>query len=307
MERKFDVISVGELNADIILSLDREPELGKELMTDKGTLTLGSSTALCSVAMARLGLDVGFFGKVGPDVLGRFVVDALESLGVDGSMVRSDGSATGFTVSLSYPTDRALVTFSGSISELTESDIPDDVLMKGRHLHVASLFLQKGMLPGWIDLLRRAKSLGLTVSSDCGWDPEEKWDLPLAKLLEYVDVFLPSESELLAWTKASSVSEALSLIDNGRTTIVVKLGSKGAVALHQGQRYEQPSFPVVVQDTTGAGDAFNAGYVWAFLNGHTVSDCLRFAAACGALAVSTVGAGAAFDSAQDVEAFLARG
>src|SRR3954452_10157774 len=109
------VLVVGELNVDLILSgYSTFPALGKEILVNDLTLTLGSSSAICAAGIARLGDCVSFLGKAGCDPWGDFCVAALHSAGVDTSPVLRDASVkTGLTASFSSSRDRALVTYLG--------------------------------------------------------------------------------------------------------------------------------------------------------------------------------------------------
>ena len=99
MEREFDVIVVGELNIDLILNqIDGSPVVGKEILAGKMELALGSSSAICASNLSSLGLKVGFIGKLGNDVFGRFVIEQLEAKGVDTSMIIIDENLMCFSV-----------------------------------------------------------------------------------------------------------------------------------------------------------------------------------------------------------------
>ena len=91
MTREFDVIVVGELNVDLIFNqVNGFPEVGKEILSDHMTLTLGSSSAICASNLSSLGLKVAFIGKIGNDIFGQFVIDKLNRSGVDTSMLMID-------------------------------------------------------------------------------------------------------------------------------------------------------------------------------------------------------------------------
>src|SRR5262245_5146886 len=121
------ILIAGELNLDLVLqNYHSFPELGKEVLVDDLSLTLGSASAICAAGLARLGDNVAFAGKLGADAWGDLVVERLRELGIDLQYVIRDATIkTGMTVSISSPRDRALVTYLGSIAELRESDIKD--------------------------------------------------------------------------------------------------------------------------------------------------------------------------------------
>lgn len=302
------VLVVGELNVDLVLqNYQTFPSLGKEVLVENLSLTMGSASAICAAGIARLGTPVGFVGKVGCDAWGDLVLNRLRELGVDVTYVmRRPEITTGITVSISSPTDRAMVTYLGSIESLLESEVETAWFTGWRHLHVASFFLQRKLRPHVRQLLARAKAAGLTTSLDPGCDPEERWGQDLVDALMDVDLFFPNEVELAGVTGESDPERALQKLQNGRTTTVAKLGSKGAIAVEpSGQVTTMPAFRVVPVDTTGAGDSFNAGFLHAWLKGRTIEESMRFAAACGAISTQGIGGTTAQASEAEAEAWLA--
>jgi len=165
--------------------------------------------------------------------------------------------------------------------------------------------LQRGLRPWLPALYRAAKEAGLTTSLDSGWDPEGRWECDFFDVLSYVDFFLPNEVEALHFTGASTVGEAAAELSRYAGTVVVKLAQEGTMAQSSEQVWQAPAFEVKVVDTTGAGDAFNAGFLYArIVEGRSMSDALRFANACGAIAVTTVGGATSTASAAEVDAFI---
>lgn len=285
------VLIAGELNVDLVLQNPRSfPVLGRETLVQGVSLTVGSASAICASALAKLGEQVTFIGKVGCDAWGDLCLKSLRELGIDCSLVKRDESlTTGITVSITWANDRALLTYLGSIAALQASDVLNEYFRGCRHLHVSSFFLQRALRPGLKSLLARAHENGLTTSIDPGFDPEEEWGGDLIDTLHEVDVFLPNEVELAAISGKENPIEALQTLENGRTLTVAKLGSKGCVTLRNGDIVRVPAFAVSPIDTTGAGDSFNAGFLHAWLRGMDVQDAMRFGAACGA--ISTLGLG----------------
>jgi len=301
------ILVIGELNVDLIFrGLPSLPVLGQELLGDDLQMALGSSSAICASWLAALGAAVDFWGKVGRDLYGEFVVGELErrGIGTDG-VIRAPDIRTGVTISLTYPNDRAMLTYLGSIAALRLDDLDLSRLARYNHLHSASIFLQRGLRPGLPTLYRTAKESGLTTSLDSGWDPEEQWGRDIFDVLPYVDFFVPNEVEALYFTGASAVEKAVAELSRCAGAVVVKLGREGALAQAGEQVWKAPGFEVEAMDTTGAGDAFNAGFMYAHIvEGRPIPDALRFANACGAFAVTTIGGPTAALSAAEVEAFI---
>lgn len=301
------ILVIGELNVDLIFSgLPSLPILGQELLCDDFHTALGSSSAICASWLVALGATVDFWGKVGHDAYGEFVVSELERRGIGTSGIIHDPDIrTGVTVSLTYPHDRALFTYLGSIAALRLDDLDLTLLPRYDHLHSASIFLQQGLRPRLSVLYQTAREAGLTTSLDSGWDPEGRWGHDIFDVLPHVDFFLPNEVEALHFTGASTVEEAAAELSRYAGTVLVKLGKEGAMARSGGQIWQASAFEVEVVDTTGAGDAFNAGFLYArIVEGRCMSDALRFANACGAIAVTTVGGATSPPSAAEVDAFI---
>ncbi len=286
----YDILVAGEINPDLILSGDVVPEFGQvEKLVDSATLTIGSSSAIFACGAARLGLKVAFIGVCGEDVFGRFMLDEMSKRNVDVTnvIVRSDGQ-TGLSVILNNQTDRAILTHPGLIAELRASDIPDALLTQSRHLHVASYFLQTNLQPDLPNLFRRARSFGLTTSLDTNYDPSEKW-LGFDELLSVTDVFLPNQTEALSITHSQNVESASKQLSQKAKLVAVKLGAEGALACKENTIAYAESISVNVVDTVGAGDSFDAGFIYGYLNGWQMEKSLRLACVCGALSTQQSG------------------
>ena len=299
------VLVVGEINVDLILQgYHVFPEPGKEVLVDDFVMVLGSASAICAMGLARLGDPVAFLGKTGADPWGRFCLAAMAERGIDVSRVVQDPVLkTGVTVAISSPSDRALVSFLGSIAALSSEDVGPDALRGSSHLHISSFFLQERLRPGVRELFARARGEGLTTSLDTGCDPADRWE-DVRDVLTEVDVFFPNEVELRGISGSEDPAEGLGRLDNGRTRIVAKLGAQGAMTLEGGEPLRVPAYRVAPVDTTGAGDSFNAGFLHAWLAERPIADCLRLGAACGALSTRGLGGTATQPTADEAAAFM---
>jgi len=288
--KPFDILVAGEINPDLILSGNFMPEFGQvEKLVDSASLAIGSSSAIFACGAARLGLRVALIGVCGKDVFGRFMLDEMQKHGVDVSnvIVRPDGQ-TGLSVILNDRTDRAILTHPGLMAELQASDIPDSLLGQARHLHVASYFLQTKLQPGLPALFQRARSLGLTTSPDTNYDPSKKWQ-GFDELLAVTNVFLPNETEVKSLTGAENIDEAANWLQFRVEAAAIKLGAQGALGVSRSQRVQVDSIPVNVVDTVGAGDSFDAGFIYGYLEGWPLKKSLQLEAVCGALSTQKAG------------------
>lgn len=293
--KNIDVVVVGELNADLILTGEVTPQFGQaEKLVDDATLTLGSSSAIFACGVARLGLRVAFIGKIGNDEFGRFVKSYLENRGVDTSGVVVDEQIkTGLSVILSRGNDRAILTYAGSIAALRYEEINQALLARARHLHLGSYFLLNALRPNIPRLFDQAHAHGLSVSLDTNYDPTEMWDSGLAETLIRTDIFLPNAAELRAVTRSADIETALEAIIKQTPLVAVKLGPTGAVARRGTETIRADSLPVAVVDTTGAGDSFDAGFIYGYLANWELLRALRLGCICGALSTRAAGGTAA--------------
>ncbi|HEX5617191.1 MAG TPA: carbohydrate kinase family protein [Solirubrobacteraceae bacterium] len=281
-----DLLVVGDLNADLVLrGGEIEPTFDqREQFVDHAELVLGGSGGIMAAGAAKLGLDVAMVGCVGDDPLGTVMIDALAQAGVDTSAVlRTAAAATGISVALARPGDRAILTAAGALAHLQAEDVSRELLARARHVHVASPFLQDGLRPGLQALAGAARSTSL----DPGWDPREEWSLPI----EAFDVLLPNaeEARRLAGRADGDVEAAARELAARGPTVVVKLGADGAVAVDGGETIRVPAHPVEPVDSTGAGDSFDAGFLAARLSGAGLADAVALGCACGALSTRRSG------------------
>jgi sugar/nucleoside kinase (ribokinase family) len=290
MASLFDVLVAGEINPDLILSGDVEPSFGQvEKLVDSADLTIGSSSAIFACGAARLGLKVAMIGKCGDDVFGRFMLDEMQKRNVDiENVIIVAGGSTGLSVILARGADRAILTHLGLIPTLKAEDIPEDLLRQSRHLHVASYFLQTALQPGLPGLFARARSLGLTTSLDPNYDPSEKWQ-GFDTLLSQTNLFLPNEAEACSLARAEAAELAADRLSEKVETLAVKLGAEGALGMDKKRKTRVASIPVEVVDTVGAGDSFDAGFIYGCLQGWPIEKTLHAATICGALSTRAAG------------------
>jgi sugar/nucleoside kinase (ribokinase family) len=289
-----DLLVLGDVNPDLVLAADDPvPAFGQaERLIDDARLTIGGSGAITACGAARLGVDTALAGVVGDDLFGAFMTTALRDRGVDVAAVTvASDRATGLTVVLAAPDDRAMLTFPGTCADLTCDDVAAELLASVSHVHVSAYFLQTALAPGLPDLFRRAHAVGATTSIDPNWDPAQRWDGGLTALLADTDLFLPNEEEVTRIAGVGDVSEAAVALARTGATVIVKRGGKGALAARaDGSPVTVETLPGIVPvDTVGAGDSFNAGVIAATLAGAGLNDALALGCACGALSTQAAG------------------
>jgi sugar/nucleoside kinase (ribokinase family) len=285
--KPFDLLVIGELNIDLILSGgDIKPRFGQaEQLVDDVSLMLGGSTAILACGAAVLGLKVTFASEIGQDEFGSYLLRELKQRKVDTSYISiSQKVKTGITVHLSLPDDRAMLTYAGTMATFSGAGVGRDLISQARHVHMSSYFLQPGVQPFVPEIFTLAHQCGATTSLDTGWDPSEVWASGMKDVLKVTDIFLPNEREAMAISGETSSEAAMEHLAETIPLVVVKQGSHGAIACQSGIKYSIPAFPIVPVETTGAGDNFNAGFLYAYINQLPIMECLRWGAACGAMA-----------------------
>jgi sugar/nucleoside kinase (ribokinase family) len=304
--KSFDISIAGELNLDLIFyGLPATMPTERELLATGFRVTLGSSSAIVAHNAAALGACVSISSLVGRDDFGRLAVDRLSAMGVDTTHAAVHKSiATGVTVILPHGEERHILTYLGTISELSVADLDFDFLTQARHFHLSSLYLQRGLQAGLPDLFRRLREAGLTISLDTNDDPDDQWANPLLDLLPYVDVFLPNESEICRITGLANVDDAMKAISAMVGTVVVKRGRLGARVYEAGRSTDIDPVQVVAVDTIGAGDSFDAGFLRAYLLGKDTVTCARAGNIVGALSTQASGGTEAFIDHELRDAFL---
>lgn len=289
MEKTIDVLTFGDLCADLILSgKDVVPEFGqKEKLIDDYSLEMGGSCSIFACQTSKLGLRTTVVGKLGDDQFGELIFNTLNAAGTDTSNIKKgNGLKTGLSVALSSEDDRAILTYNGTIDSVDIEDImelPADLLKSVRHLHIGSYYLMKKIKNYYPEIIKRIKSHDATVSLDTNWDPEGKWAEGLWEILPYIDIFLPNENEAMAIAGESNLDKAIEKFKKYIPIIAVKKGKDGAIVYTKNHIYSVPSISVAKVDAIGAGDSFDGGFIYGFLSNKSIEECAQLGCICGSL------------------------
>jgi sugar/nucleoside kinase (ribokinase family) len=303
---RFDVTVAGELNLDLILyGLPIELPTERELLADGMNLTLGASSGILVHNLACMGSRVGFISRIGDDPLGQIALDRLTAGGVEVSKVcRASSVQTGLTVILHHDAARNILTYPGTIFDLTFEDLDLDYLADSQHFHLSSFYLQRGLKGRITELFRILKSRGLTISLDTNDDPDDTWQGELPEALRYVDVFLPNEREARKVAGTEDLEAAIGRLAERLPLVVVKLGAQGALAQRGRERILSPPLKVTPVDAVGAGDSFDAGFLSKYVRGANIEACLAAGNLAGALSTTRPGGTEAFRDREYRERFL---
>jgi sugar/nucleoside kinase (ribokinase family) len=305
--KTLDVSIAGEVNLDLILyGLPEALPVEREILATDFRVTLGGSSSIVAHNLATLGARVGFSTCVGKDDLGRIALERLAESGTELSHVVyvQDSTSTGVTVLLHHGERRRILTYPGTMSSMTRADLDFDYLASARHFHLSSLFLQAALAPDLPALFRELKQAGLTISLDTNDDPANLWGGVLDGLLDLIDLFLPNEDEVCRITQRDTVEEALKALSHRVPCIAAKCGSRGALVQIGDQLSRIPPITVNPVDTIGAGDSFDAGFLYAYLHGLDPMACAAAGNITGALSTLRTGGVEAFRDSQLREQFL---
>jgi ribokinase len=293
-----DLLVLAELNPDVLVAAGNvEVTFGQvEQLVENATVTLGSSGAITACAAAAQGLSVAVCAVVGDDPIGEWTREQLRAHGVDVSaVVVRPSRPTGLSVVLTRADgDRAILTFSGTMTELAAGDVPDGRLERARHVHASSFFLQRGLQHDLPALFGQARAGGATTSLDTGWAPGGDWQA-VRPALGDLTYLLPNRAECAHLAGAlvpagpaagDEVLRCATALAGLGPAVAVKLGADGGLAVGPDGALRVHGRPVVPVDTTGAGDCFNAGFLAGLLDGEDTAGALRRAVASGSVAVT---------------------
>ncbi len=303
MKKRYDAAVVGEIFTDHIFSgFAAWPHAGVEIFTEEYVREVGGGAANTASGLARLGKQTILFGVAG--ILDQpWLHRRLTDFGVLLDRMKYVQQSTGVTVSISTKEERTFFTYPGANSQLAEYlESPNVVasLAEARHVHFA-MPLRRRIAAILLPPLRRA---GCTISIDVGWQPEWLTDKRNIETCIACDFFLPNEKEAGIFTGFDYPSAMLQFcMKSGISGAVLKLGAKGAAMMLEGRELYSERVPVKVVDTTGAGDAFNAGLIDAVLDGLSAEETLRRACICGALSTRASGALSGLPTRKDLEEF----
>ncbi|MEP1614033.1 MAG: carbohydrate kinase family protein [Roseobacter sp.] len=276
---KKPILSVGRLYCDLVFAdAPRLPTPGTEVFAPSLSLHAGGGAFITGATFAGLGHAVSLAANFPAAPFDTIVGADIAAHGVDATYCATaqNGTDPQITVAIGAADDRAFLTRAAGAAL---PDLSALTFAHFKHLHIGEL----RTLQDVPTLLDSARSNGMTVSVDCGW--QDDFDTNVADLIANVDVFLPNESEAAALLQLGIEQDCAPLT-------VVKCGPRGARAIVHGDNdwIDCPiASPVKVRDTTGAGDAFNGGFLSRWLENAALLDCLTQGNACGAATVQVVG------------------
>lgn len=302
MTKRCEILIPGHYYCDLVFTgLPSFPALGSEVFTENLAVVPGG--CLNSItALRRLGVNVGWLGEIGTDPFSHVVSQWAEREGLDRRwLIQRDGPFQRVTVALSYPTDRAFITYIDKAPQLYDrvrAAVEND---ECAHLHFTGLYVnERGP-----DLLRACRSRSIGVSMDCQHREDTLADPLVRETLRLVDVFMPNATEAMRLTGETSIEAAAGVLRGYVPLLVIKDGERGAQAWQGNDHWQADALHVQVVDTTGAGDVFNAGFLAAYRDEMDLPTCLKWGNICGGLSTTGYGGASAAPTRAVVEAYMA--
>ena len=297
------VVVLGDINIDILARMGKFPHPGEDCLAPALEMHLGGVAANTAVALARWGVRARLVGCVGRDCFGDLALDLLRRAHVDASRVeRTSRAMTGLMfIAVSADGQRTFFGSRGANSEMTRARVSGH-LAGARAAHLLGYnFLSPSVAAVAGRVLKETRKRGGLVTLDVGMAPSQKIPQKILQVARKVDILFVGSDEAVALVGEPNKLRAFdALRAHGAREVVMKLGEQGCLFRENDALREAPSFAVKVADTTGAGDAFAAAYLWARLQGWPGSEAALLANAAGAAATCAVVAGEAMPTPQQV-------
>lgn len=299
--REFEVIGFGLNAVDHLVTVPRFPAFNTKTRLTGHLQMTGGQVSSAMVGVRRLGLRASYIGKVGDDHEGRLLVDSLLEEGIDISQVRiAPGARTQSAVIIieQFSGERTILWHHDEATRLAPDEINREIITRGQVLHIDGFDTKAAMTAAtWA----REAGMPVTIDLDTAYRG-------IDDLLPLVDFLITSQGLADELTGVMEEREALRILHQryGCYFVAMTQGARGAVAYVEGEFFASPAFrPPVCRDTTGAGDAFRAGFIYGLVKGLDVEETLRAANAVAALQCRELGARAGLPDEEELHQFLA--
>ncbi|TFG97446.1 carbohydrate kinase family protein [Candidatus Thorarchaeota archaeon] len=280
-----EFVSIGRINIDIDMRVDRLPKRNDHVMSEEGHVSLGGSAANFATQATRLGVKTTLFSCVGDDVYGEIVIKELTKVGVDtSSILVLDKQETGIFFYAHDPQDDHIVVAKPGANKFLEKRFfEEENIADAKVIHVAGAF------PMMIDRASEmTTSYGMVLSLDPG---RVSHNLDFKKILRNTDLLFLNSYELKEYFKLEPTESALRKFAKTFPGIVIlKMGKDGAIATDGFEYCTSQVFEVPVKDSLGAGDSFAAGFITAWTRSERIPQALNIANAVAALTIRQEGA-----------------
>ena len=266
-----------------LISIEEQQRLLRGLSADKLSVesASGGSGANSMIGIAQLGGRTAFSGKIGRDEHGKIYREKLEDLGVSARLGEGDGSTGSSLILVSDDGCRTMNTYLGMGQELQVPDIDPEVIKVSKYLYLTGYLWdtesQKKAVRAALDEAKRVETKVALSLSDPFCVKRHKEDFK-SLLQGYASMVFSNQEEAFTLIETDVTQEAVDIMSKWTETVVLTLGANGAIISHLGQTYYIDPFPIRVEDTTGAGDAFAAGFLFGMTHEFSPLDSGRIGA-----------------------------
>ena len=304
----FDVLCLGETAVDIITRPVTECSFSNKCSPiERISIQSGGDALNNAVDLAKLGNQVCYMGRIGTDVGGEFVLQELKNAGVNVShVVRSKCPHTKVNVLIKQEGERAFFYYGGTSLEFSASAVDRSLLPLCRILQVGGTFhLPAFDGQGAAELFQAAQKAGVVTSMDVTNDFSGRWDAIIRPCYPYLDYFLPSIDQAVLISGLEDPWEIAGFfLDRGVRHVVIKLGAAGSFFRTRDCAFYCGTYDVPVVETTGAGDAYCAGFLTGLIHNCTPEECVITATAASSHVIQAVGANAGMCSYTQLQTFI---
>ena len=282
-------IGFGALNLDKIYRVDKIPKADEEGFVRDLQLFPGGSAANTIVGLARLGIKTAYIGKIGDDAEGSILLEDLRSEGVETrAVIKAKGRSGTAIIFVDDSGNRAILVDPGVNDTIRYEEIDLEFAKKFRLIHLTS-FICKNGFESFESQKRIVEEFEL-VSFDPGLPYAERGKKEMMQILKKTTVFLPNRTEIEKMFGAGYKEAAEECLSLGIDIVAVKLGERGCWIKKKDKEVSIPPYRVNVVDTTGAGDAFNAGFLYGYLKGRDIETCGKMGNYVASLCIQQIGA-----------------
>ncbi len=304
-----DVVTVGVVCADVMVRpVDSFPERGKLTLVPQLEIHLGGLASVTAAVLSQLGGQAGVIGRLGADGFGDYISGALAKSGVDVSRLKRDAAeGTSATVVLiGEDGERTFLHRVGATAAISEADVDLDYVKSAKVFHWGGPAITPGLDgPPMGRVMERVRALGVKTSMDTVYDGTGVWFPLIEAALPHVDIVMTNHEEGSRYTGKDSCEDIAGVfLSHGAEAVMVKLGHEGLYVQNRETAHQLPAHTVTAVDTTGAGDAACAGFLYGYTQGWDLLACGQLANAAGGLTVQSMGGAEGVQSLEACRALI---
>ncbi len=278
MKQEQKIFSIGDTNIDLFTYCDEKIISGEEHHAKKFSLSIGGNAANFAVSISSLGLEVELVSAIGHDIFTQEILACLSNKKIKKKIDVFKEENCYSNIFLKKAAERAIISNKGCMLKLTSGFIwkkiskklkENDIVFFGGYYHLT------GMHKGFIKLLEKIKRKGAIVAFDATFDENGKWDVSFLRMVDY---FFLDFKEFEKITNSKKISKGIKfLFEKGAKRIILKMGKRGAGFFSPNKTLFAKAVNVNSLNSTGAGDAFNAGFIYGLIRGYCDYACLKIA------------------------------